>query len=87
MSFRALPPNDPSRSQYQLRIFDGTRVERYPVEGGVFVVDPSKGEVIIPITARVRVSDPKLFAVTVEAAGGVVVSKRERIVVVAKVAG
>lgn len=87
MTFRALASNDPSKYQYQLWIFDGARDERYPVDGGVFDVDPSKGEVVIPITARVRVSDPRLFAVTIEPPGGVVVSSRERIVVTAKVSG
>jgi hypothetical protein len=48
----------------------------------VFDVTPG-GEVVIPITARVPVQAPTLFAVTVERPGGVVVSKRERIVVTA----
>lgn len=87
MTFRTLASNDPAKTQYQLWIFDGTRDERYPVDGGVFDVDASRGEVVIPITARVKVAAPKLFAVTVEAPGGVVVSKRERIVVTAQTAG
>jgi anti-sigma-K factor RskA len=86
MIFRGIAANDPSKTQYQLWIFDSARDERYPVDGGVFDVDASRGEVVIPITAKVRVSDPTLFAVTVEPPGGVVVSKRERIVVTAKVA-
>ncbi len=87
MTFRAVQKNDPSKSQYQLWIFDGERDERYPVDGGVFDVDASTGEVIVPITAKVPVVKPTWFAVTDEAPGGVVVSKRERIVVAAKVAG
>ena len=43
----------------------------------------SAGEVIVPITAKLRVDDATLFAVTVEPPGGVVVSKREHIVVTA----
>jgi hypothetical protein len=86
MTFRAVAKNDPTKSQYQLWIFDGERDERYPVDGGVFDVDPSSGEVVVPISAKVKVAKPTLFAVTVEAPGGVVVSKRERIVVAAKVA-
>jgi hypothetical protein len=87
MTFRSVAKNDPTKSQYQLWIFDGERDERYPVDGGVFDVDPSSGEVVVPISAKVKVAKPTLFAVTVEAPGGVVVSKRERIVVAAKVAG
>lgn len=86
MTFRAVKPNDPSKSQYQLWIFDADQDEKYPVDGGVFDI-ASNGEVVIPITAKIRVAKPTLFAVTVEKPGGVVVSKRERIVVAAKVAG
>jgi hypothetical protein len=46
------------------------------IDGGVFDA-PSTGEVVVPITARLRA----LFAVTVERPGGVVVSRREHIVV------
>jgi len=38
----------------------------------------------VPIKAKLPVGEPVLFAVTVEKPGSVVVSKRERIVVVAK---
>ena len=86
MTFRAVATNDPKATQYQLWIFDAERDERYPVDGGVFDVDTSKGEVTIPISAKVAVGKPTLFAVTVEKPGGVVVSKRERIVVAAKTA-
>lgn len=83
MTFKAVATNDPRSTQYQLWIFDAARDERYPVDGGVFDVDASKGTVTIPISAKVGVSNPKLFAVTVEKPGGVVVSQRERIVVTA----
>lgn len=82
MRFRGLAPNDPKVAQYQLWIFDKRRDERFPVDGGVFDVT-SDGEVIVPISAKLPVGDAVLFAVTVEAPGGVVVSKRERIVVTA----
>ena len=77
-----LAPNDPAREQYQLWIFDATRDERFPVDGGVFDV-PKDGRAIIPVVARLPVSKPVLFAVTVEKPGGVVVSDR-RIALVAK---
>jgi hypothetical protein len=71
--------------QYQLWIFDGTRDERYPVDGGVFDVPPGAEEVEVPVRPAVPVRSPVLFAVTVERAGGVVVSDRERIATLAEV--
>ena len=79
-------PNDRAQAQYQLWIFDKDRDARYPVDGGVFDV-PVSGEVVVPITARLHVDQPTLFAVTVEKPGGVVVSKREHIVVTAAASG
>jgi hypothetical protein len=84
MRFHGLAKNDPKVSQYQLWIFDKTRDQKYPVDGGVFDVDGQTGDVIVPIQARVPVGDATLFAITVEKPGGVVVSKRERIVLTAK---
>jgi hypothetical protein len=88
MRFHGLAKNDPSVSQYQLWIFDGTRDARYPVDGGVFDVGDASGDgsgdVIVPIRARIPVGEPVLFAVTIEKPGGVVVSKREHIVLTAK---
>ena len=78
--------NDPSREQYQLWIFDDKR-EQFPVDGGVFnfaAPDPVTGEILIPIDAKLKVFDPSLFAVTIEQADGVVVTKKDRIVAVAK---
>lgn len=82
MRFAGLTPNDPTESQYQLWIFDAAQDERFPVDGGVFDVGPG-GETVIAIDPKIRVVDPTLFAVTVEKPGGVVVSSRERIVLVA----
>lgn len=82
MRFTGLAANDPKLLQYQLWIFDKERDDKYPVDGGVFDVGPD-GEVVVKITPRLTVKEPVLFAVTVEAPGGVVVSKRERIVVTA----
>lgn len=84
MRFSGLAKNDPTRAQYQLWIFDKTRDEKYPVDGGVFDVDSETGDVIVPIRATLAVNAPVLFAVTLERPGGVVVSKREHIVVTAK---
>jgi hypothetical protein len=84
MRFRGLAKNDPSLAQYQLWIFDKTRDEKYPVDGGVFDVDSETGDVVVPIHATLPVSAPVMFAVTLERPGGVVVSKRDRLVVTAK---
>jgi hypothetical protein len=82
MRFVGLAPNDPKQFQYQLWIFDKDRDDKFPVDGGVFDVS-STGEIIVPIAAKLHVTDATLFAVTIEKPGGVVVSKRERIVVTA----
>lgn len=84
MRFSALAANEPTRFQYQLWIFDAARDERYPVDGGVFDIPAGSGEVLVPIRAKLPVSNAVLFTVTVEAPGGVVVSSRERIVLQAE---
>ncbi len=84
MRFRGLAKNDRNANVYQLWIFDKTRDDKYPVDGGVFEIEDESGDVIVPIKARLTVNEATLFAVTVEKPGGVVVSKRERLVVTAK---
>lgn len=86
LRFRGMQANNASEHQYQLWIFDGTRDERYPVDGGVFNIPSGQSEVIIPITAKLQIRDPAMFAVTIEKPGGSVVSSRDRIVVLAPVA-
>jgi len=86
MRFSGLSQNDPAATQYQLWIFDGERDDKFPVDGGVFDVTAG-GDVVVPIKPKLKVGKPVLFAVTVEKPGGVVVSKRERIVVTAKAGG
>jgi hypothetical protein len=85
MRFKGLAKNDPKATTYQLWIFDAEQDEKYPVDGGIFAV--SGGDVIVPITAKLEVKKPKLFAITIEKPGGVVVSKRDRLVVTAAIAG
>lgn len=82
MRIRGLEANNASQVQYQLWIFDESREN--PVDGGVFDVPAGQSEVLVPIDAKLKVQKPTLFAITVEQPGGVVVSKRERIVLVAK---
>lgn len=84
---RGIQPNDPAHAQYQLWIFDASRDERYPVDGGVFDVPAGHAEVVIPVKAAVRVARPAAFAVTVERPGGTVVSDREHVVAFAHADG
>ncbi len=84
MRIAGLHANDRTQWQYQLWIFDKTRDQKYPVDGGVFDMPAGKSEVYVPIDARVPVGDAVMFAVTVEHAGGVVVSTRERIALLAQ---
>jgi len=85
MHFRGLPPNDPAEHRYQLWIFDATRDDRYPVDGGIFDVPAASEETVVPIAPKLPVGEPELFAVTLEGPRGVVVSDREHILVVAPV--
>ncbi len=84
MKIQGLEANDPAVSQYQLWIFDKNRDDRYPVDGGVFDIPAGATEALVPIDAKVAVGEPALFAITVEPPGGVVVSDRERIVLLAQ---
>jgi len=86
MRFQGLAANDSRLQQYQLWIFDATRADKYPVDGGVFDIPANGGEVVVPIRARLPVGDAAMFAVTLEKSGGVVVSEREHILVLAKTA-
>ncbi|MEO1129854.1 MAG: anti-sigma factor [Planctomycetota bacterium] len=85
MVFSGLGANDPTQDQYQLWIFDAERNEAHPVDGGVFDVASAEGETVIRIDPRVPVSEATLFAITVEPPGGVVVSTRERLPLIAAV--
>lgn len=85
MRFTGMPVIDPAVGEYQLWIFDANQDEKFPVDGGVFYVNQETGEAIVRIDAKLKISQPTLFAVTIEKPGGVVVSKRDPIVAVAKV--
>lgn len=88
MVFEGLAGNDPTAFQYQLWIFDADRptghlpqfgegiLSQRPVDGGVFDI-PANGRVVVPIRAKLSVGQAKIFAVTVEPPGGVVVSDRD----------
>ena len=78
-----MPVNDPASAQYQLWIVDPARDRQHPVDGGVFNV-ASSGEVIVPIDAKLPISAPVAFAITLEQPGGVVVSAGPLLVVAAR---
>lgn len=89
MRFKGLAANDPRVQQYQLWIFDKGREGEFPVDGGVFDIsqatqDPTSGDLVVPVQPKLLVKDPALFAVTIEIPGGVVVTKKERLLLLAK---
>ncbi len=75
---------DPTQAQYQFWIFDAAQDDRYPINGGIFSIDDATRTATISINPEIRVVNPAMFAVTVEKPGGVVVSGRERLVLLAK---
>jgi len=83
MTFTGLPANDPTKEQYQLWIFDREQDERYPVDGGVF--DVTGTSALVAIDAKINVVDPTMFAITIEKPGGVVVSDRSRLPLIASI--
>jgi len=86
LEFSGMDVNDPAVSQYQLWIFDTDPAQATPIDGGVFDITASNKTVVIPIRATVPVGRAVQFAVTVEKPGGVYVSKREKIPVLATLA-
>jgi hypothetical protein len=83
LTLSGLPVNEHAR-QYQLWIFDAERDERYPVDGGVFDVPAGQPTLTVPIRPALRVHQPVAFAVTLEPAGGVVVSDRSHLMALAR---
>ena len=80
MLLAGMPANDPATSQYQLWLVDPDRDEN-PVDGGVFDIPADVPSVVIPIDAKLAVNNPKVFAITREQPGGVVVSKGPLLVI------
>ena len=83
MTLTDLPANDPTSKQYQLWIVDPSRDEK-PVDGGVFDIPAGKKTAVIPIRNPLVVKNPQAFVITLEQPGGVVVSKQEVVVALAK---
>lgn len=82
MRLSGMPANDPAVAQYQLWIVDPDR-DANPVDGGVFDIPATDGDVIIPINAKLSVDKPAAFAITREQPGGVVVSSGPLLVIAA----
>ena len=80
MVLAGMPANQPDKSQYQLWIVDPSRDAR-PVDGGVFDIPEGRGELVVPINAKLDIQDPRAFAITEEQPGGVVVSEGPLLVV------
>ena len=83
MSLENLAVNDPTKNQYQLWIVDPERDE-LPVDGGVFDITQKDGKSIIPIRNALAITKPVAFVITLEQPGGVVKSKQEVVVALAK---
>ena len=83
MTLTGIPVNDPKKSQYQLWIVDPKRDEA-PIDGGVFDIPTDGSPVVIPIAAKLALSHPQAFVITLEQPGGVVKSKQEQVVALAK---
>ena len=89
LTFRGIPTNDPRLAQYQLWIVDARRKHPEPIDGGVFNVTgtptTSGNDVVIPFEAKLPVGQAAAFVVTMEEPGGVVISKQEKVLALAKV--
>ena len=85
MTFKGLSANIPTVEQYQLWIFDKDRDQKFPVDGGVFDISDEGRETIVVISPKLKVTEATLFAITIEKRGGVVVSDRQRLPLIAQV--
>lgn len=84
MKLSGIPANDPAKAQYQLWIVDPARDADAPVDGGVFDIPSDGSPVVVPIAAKLALSKPQAFVITLEQPGGVVKSKQEKVVALAK---
>lgn len=84
MTLEGIPVNNPTQAQYQLWIVDPSRDPDSPVDGGVFDIPTDGSPVVIPIAAKLALNKPQAFVITLEQPGGVVKSKQEKVVALAK---
>jgi len=83
MTLNGVPVNDPNKEQYQLWIVDPKRDEA-PVDGGVFNILTDSSPVVVPIVAKLVLTNPQAFVITLEQPGGVVKSKQEQVIALAR---
>jgi hypothetical protein len=69
LRLRGLTENDPVGRQYQLWIVGSDVSGNEIINGGIFPVDQSSGDLIVPILAEQFVENPKMFVVDVEPFG------------------
>lgn len=72
-----LPAVQTAGMTYQLWVVDAMRDERYPVSAGVFAVASDKDVNVIEFKPSVRVEYATRFLITIEQAGGVMVSTNQ----------
>jgi hypothetical protein len=70
LRLQGLVNTDPPQRQYQLWIIGDDASYNEVINGGVFFVDRSSGELILPIQVDHFVQQPKMFVVSVEPLGG-----------------
>lgn len=81
MTFTGLPPANASKEVYQLWIIDERGMEQR-ISGAIF--EGGSGEVVVPISPRIKTKNAAAFAVTIEEPGGTWVSNMKRRVVIAQ---
>jgi len=82
MTFTGLPAANPSKEVYQLWIIDERGMEQR-ISGAIFDARGT-GEVVIPISPRIKTKNAAAFAITIEEPGGTWVSNMKRRVVIAQ---
>jgi hypothetical protein len=85
LAVAGLPATDSER-QYQVWVRDSARGEPHAINGGTFDIASDGPRWVIPIEPILPVYRPAVFEVTVEQAGGVVVSSPERVILTGTVA-
>lgn len=89
LHLHGLAANDPAKEQYQLWVVDAGRgAAGHPVDCGVFDATSGftvDGERYIPVQAKLFVTQPSRFVITLEPVGGVVISSLRHLVASAAV--